>query len=360
MWLRDSSAQVNHYIPMAKSDPEIAEMIKKIIKKQFQYIAIDPYANAFNESANGHGHINDKPRPIPWVWERKYEIDSLCYPIKLLYRYWKAVGDRSIIDNVFRVIMKTILELWKTEQNHTKNSCYTMSRKGNGEDEACCLNPTKYTGMTWSGFRPSDDSCVYGYLVPSNMFAAVVLGYAAEMLGECEMTDDILKLKKDIETGIEKYAVVEHEKFGKVYAYEVDGFGNYLLRDDANIPSLLSIPYLGYKTADDDIYKNTRKLLLSEENPFYYKGKYASGIGSPHTPKDYIWHMALIMQGITSDCEKEKKEILNMLQNTDAGTGYMHEGFNCNNPSEYTRPWFTWPNALLCEFLEQCIEEDII
>lgn len=363
MWLRDSSAQVNHYIRLAK-DPEIAEMIKKVIRRQFKYIVTDPYANAFNETANGRGHTTDRPVQIPWVWERKYEIDSLCYPVKLLYKYYKATGDRSVIDGGFPVVMKLIAEIWKTEQNHFEKSAYRFIRNTSNENDTISNNgmgsKVAYTGMTWSGFRPSDDGCVYGYLVPSNMFASAVLGYAAEMLGECELTGELLKLKSEIESGIEKYAVTEHEKFGRVYVYETDGLGNYLLRDDANIPSLLSIPYLEYEKTDYEIYKNTRNLILSKENPYYFEGKYAKGIGSPHTPKGYIWHMALIMQGLTADDPSEKRRILKYLETTDAGTGYMHEGFDADNPEVFTRKWFTWPNSLLCEFVDKCIDEDII
>lgn len=362
MWLRDSAAQVNHYLSLA-GDPDIAQIIKKVILKQFQYIVIDPYANAFNESANGHGHADDLPAPIPWVWERKYEVDSLCYPIKLLYKYWRATGDRSIIENEFKIVLKTILSLWKTEQYHNEKSFYgyvsELVINGNIESDNFDLYPTGYTGMTWSGFRPSDDACIYGYLVPSNMFAATVLGYAAEMLEDGSLKDEALTLKAQIEEGIEKFAVVEHKTFGKVYAYEVDGMGNYVLRDDANIPSLLSAPYLEYEKLDPEIYANTRRLLLSKENPHYFEGKFAKGIGSPHTPEGYIWHMALIMQGLTSESREEKLEILSMLERTDGGTGFMHEGFLADDPTIFTREWFTWPNSLLCEFIEKCIEEDI-
>lgn len=363
MWLRDSSAQVNHYLKLA-GDPQIANMLKRVVEKQFWYILIDPYANAFNECANGHGHVFDRPTPIPWVWERKYEIDSLCYPVKLLYKYWRATGDRSIIDGNFPIVLKTIMKLWKTEQYHNEQSYYGYISEGvlNGEYESdkYDMHPVNYTGMTWSGFRPSDDPCIYGYLVPSNMFAATVLGYAAEMLGECDLAKEALELKAQIEDGIEKYGIIEHEKYGKVYAYEVDGFGNYVIRDDANIPSLIAAPYLEYEKLDLEIYENTRKVLLSAENPFYFEGKFAKGIGSPHTPDGYIWHMALIMQGLTSKDEAEIREILKMLENSDADTGHLHEGFFADDPTIFTREWFTWPEALFCEFVDKCIEEGII
>lgn len=362
MWLRDSAAQVNHYVRLAE-DKEVAEIIKKVILKQFQYIVTDPYANAFNESANGRGHTTDRPYQIPWVWERKYEVDSLCYPIKLLYRYWKRTHDNSIIENELPVVMRTIVNVWKTEQYHDEMSSYNFIRHiGDSKlqkNNTLC-GSVKYTGMTWSGFRPSDDSCTFGYLIPSNMFASVVLKYAAEMLGECELSKEILELKQQITDGIEKYGTFEHEKYGKVYSCEVDGFGNRMVMDDANIPSLISAPYLGYLTAEDEIYRNTRRMLLSRDNPYYFEGKFAKGIGSPHTEQNFIWHLALSMQGLTSNDKGEMSQILDMLINTDADTGFMHESFNPNNPKEFTRPWFTWSNSLFCEFAEKCLEESIV
>jgi len=204
-----------------------------------------------------------------------------------------------------------------------------------------------YTGMTWSGFRPSDDACQYGYLVPSNMFAVVVLGYLDEIAREVLVNEQLsaraIKLQGEIRAGIEQHATVEHPKFGTIYAYETDGLGNYNLMDDANVPSLLSVPYLGYLSLDDPIYQNTRKFILSSSNPYYYSGKCAAGIGSPHTPPRYIWHIALAIQGLTAQSPGEKREILEIMARTDGGTGFMHEGFFVDDAHQYTREWFSWP-----------------
>lgn len=364
MWLRDSSAQVNHYIPLAK-DPQVAEIIRAVLETQFRFIMTDPYANAFNAEANGHGHTEDIPRNPPWVFERKYEIDSLCYPLRLCYRYWKATGDRSVIDRHLTEVMEQILQVWRTEQHHTEQSSYRFTRKDCPYQDTLhhngMGNPVAYTGMTWSGFRPSDDACTYGYLIPSNMFAVVVLGYAAEMLGSNHpLTTEILVLQEQIDAGIRKYGIVEHPLYGKVYACEVDGQGNYLLMDDANIPSLISQPYLGYTDLKDPVYRQTRKMLLSRENPYYYEGTCARGIGSPHTPPRYIWHLALSMQGLTSESRDEMQQILHMLETCDGGTGHMHEGFFADNPGDYTREWFTWSDSLFCEFVDRCIAENIL
>ena len=368
MWLRDSTAQVTHYIPLSK-DPEMAEIIEGVIRRQFKYIKIDPYANAFNKEPNGKGHISDLPKQGPWVFERKYEVDSLCYPIRLLYLYWKESGQEGFIKEQLEEVARIIVEQWKTEQYHFEKSPYlfirpdyteawdTIHNEGKG-------NPVAYTGMTWSGFRPSDDGCQYGYLTASEMFAVTVLGYMSEMLravcGNEALAKECDLLKQQIDKGIQNYCIVEHEKYGKIYACETDGMGNYSMIDDANIPSLLSIPYIGYSDVTDEIYQNTRKFLLSAENPYYFEGKYAKGIGSRHTPKNYVWHMALVMQGMTATDKKEKLEILNMITDTDADTGYLHEGFHVDDPYVYTREWFTWPNSLFAEFVEQCVDQHIL
>ena len=364
MWLRDSSAQVNHYIPLSK-DPEVAALLRGVLQKQFAFILTDPYANAFNPLPNGQGHTDDRPKNQPWVFERKYEVDSLCYPIRLCYRYWKATGDQTLIDSQLEDVMRTILRVWQTEQHHMERSPYRFFRTGCPYQDTIhnegMGNPVAYTGMTWSGFRPSDDACTYGYLIASNMFAVVVLGYAAEMLGaEHPMHDEIMHLRAQIQAGIQEYGIVEHSKYGKVYACKVDGNGNHLLMDDANIPSLISMPYLDYAGTDDPIYRQTRKMLLSKDNPYYYEGTYAKGIGSPHTPKQYIWHLALSMQGLTSDCDEECLALLHMLETSDGDTGYMHEGFLADDPHVFTRPWFTWSDSLFCEFVDTCIEKHIV
>ena len=362
MWLRDSAPQVDHYIPLA-GDPEVASIVRRVVEKQFKYVLIDPYANSFNPAPNGEGHITDIARNGPWVFERKYEIDSLCYPLWLCYRYWKATGDNTVLAQLPAVV-ETVLGVWRTEQHHVEKSPYRFTRTDCPYQDTIHNNgmgaPVAYTGMTWSGFRPSDDACTYGYLIPSNMFAVVVLGYAAEMLGDHPLAAEALALREEISEGLKKFATVEHPVHGTVYACEVDGMGNYLLMDDANIPSLISAPYLGYTTTDDPIYRNTRKMLLSSDNPYYYEGKCAKGIGSPHTPPHYVWHMALAMQGMTSDNKEEMKAILDMLTTCDGGTGYMHEGFHVDDPTVFTRPWFTWPDSLFCEFVNKCMDEGIV
>lgn len=357
MWLRDSSAQVVHYLPFLKEYPILKDMVKGLIARQAKYIHIDPYANAFNEEENGNCWEKDITEYNPWNWERKYEIDSLCYPVWLMEQYVKNTGEADIFTPEVKTAFRDILDVWKREQHH-EESAYsfirvncppsdTLSCEGKGE-------PVGYTGMTWSGFRPSDDACKYGYLIPSNMFASVVLGYMEKFLREQyqdeAMAEEAAALKAQIEEGIQKYGVVEDEVYGKMYAYETDGLGNYNLMDDANVPSLLSLPWLAYCDKDDPIYKNTRDFVLSKKNPYYYEGSCAKGIGSPHTPDQYIWHIALTMQGLTSDDSQEREELLKTLLATDAGCEVMHEGFHCEKPEAFTREWFAWANSLFALF----------
>ena len=369
MWLRDSTAQVTHYLPLTKDDPEIRSIIRGLIVRQLACIRIDPYANAFNIESNGHGHTEDVPKNDPWVWERKYEIDSLCYPFRLAYLYCKQSGDTSIIDEDFIATAKTVVDLWITEQHHFEKSPYTFRRfhtrwidtlQNGGKGY-----PVNFTGMTWSGFRPSDDSCTFGYLIASNMFASVVLKYMDELLSEQGIDDEefltkIRNLREEIEYGIRTYGTYLHPKYGRIFACETDGFGNYVLADDANVPSLLSAPYLGYCDVNDPVYVNTRKFILSSDNPFFFSGKEGAGVGSPHTPKNFIWHIALSMQGLTSTDPEEIKSLIDLLVATDADTGYMHEGFNADDASDFTRPWFAWSNSIFAEFVEFALDKGVI
>lgn len=359
MWLRDSAAQVRPYLILTRDDPDMADMIEGLIRRQMDCILLDPYANAFNDSPSGKGHHDDLTEMCPWLWERKYEIDSLCYPIQLSYLLWKNAGRTSQFDETFIRAVRLILSLWRTEQRHETNSPYTFQRLNCPPTDTLTRDGkgslTGYTGMTWSGFRPSDDACTYGYLVPSNMFAVVVLcdltEIALEVLQDAALASDAEALAKEIDRGIQEFGTYDHPEYGRIYAYETDGLGNFNLMDDANVPSLLSIPYLGYAGSEDPVYQNTRRFILSKENPYFYQGEAAEGIGSPHTPERHIWPIALAMQGLTTSDRAEKARMLHLLETTDAGTGLMHESFCADDPFRFTRPWFSWANMMFCELL---------
>lgn len=357
MWLRDSAAQLRPYIFLAKENEEIRELIAGLVRRQFMCITIDEYANAFNEAPNGACWEKDDPNQNPWVWERKFEVDSLCYPLQLAYLLWKNTGCTTQFEGDFQVGVEKILEVFTTEQYHEEKSHYrfnrnngyyrdTLSRDGKG------ALVKSGTGLIWSGFRPSDDACTYGYLIPSNMFAVVALGYLEEMEREIfhneELAERAKALKEEVQEAIETIGKTFTEEFGMVYAYETDGYGMYNLMDDANVPSLLAMSYLGYE-GEPEVSSNTRRFLLSEANPFYFKGDKAAGIGSPHTPSNYIWHIAMAIQGLTSETREEKLEILKNMAATTGGKGVMHEGFCCEDDSKFTRAWFSWANAMYAE-----------
>jgi uncharacterized protein len=333
-WLRDSSAQVRPYLYFA-SDPAVASLIRAVIARQAKYIRIDPYANAFKE---------DYARPIH---ERKYELDSLAYPIILAWTYWKQTGDKSIFTHDFSLAMDKVLDTLTTEQDHAKNSKYTF--------DTLSGNKVKHTGMIWTGFRPSDDPCKYNYLIPSEMMAVVALSDLHEIERDVYLDPKkaarVHDMRKQIQDGIQNYGIVSVPKFGYIYAYEVDGLGGINLIDDANIPSLLSAPYLGYGKAGDPIYQNTRRYILSKANINFAVGTIGSGIGSEHTPHGYIWPLALIMQGLTASTDQERQLVLKELLASDPGDHLLHESFDPNQPKTFTRVDFGWPNALFSEFM---------
>ena len=360
MWLRDSTAQVMPYVPLAACDADVRRLVRGLIQRQAQYIHIDPYANAFNRSPGRHGSPDDIPAPDPWVWERKFELDSLCYPLTLCHAYWSATKDDAAFDGAVHEAVWIIVQLLRREQDHDHGSPYTFERphpwapqdtlpfSGRG-------TRTNWTGMVWSGFRPSDDACTFGYLIPANMFAVVSLGMLATLAQDVFRDDELRReaksLASDIDFGIQTYGIVEHPRLGRVYAYETDGFGNYTLMDDANVPSLLSIPYLGYRSRTDPTWESTRCFVLSGDNPFYTTGRMARGVGSPHTPAGYVWPLALTIQGMSAADSSEQADVLRMLVASSAGTGLMHESFDPNDPHRFTRPWFAWANSLFAQFV---------
>ncbi len=360
MWLRDSAAQVRPYLLAAAHDEQTGNLLAGVLRRQLEGVILDPYANAFNESASGQGHQDDLTEMSPWVWERKYEVDSLCAPLQLGYWLWRVTGRTDHLNDRFRLAAARILETWRVEQHHGTRSGYSFRRpkpylpsdslSGDGRGA-----PVGFTGLTWSGFRPSDDACDYGYLIPANMLAVVSLGYleriAADVLHDPTLELEAQVLKASIEDGLQRYGRVHHPEFGEVYAYEVDGLGGANLMDDANVPSLLSAPYIGYTSASDPLYRRTRAMLLSSTNPHFHAGIAAQGIGSPHTPGRNIWPISLCIQGLTSTDQAERLELLEMLLRTDAGTGYMHESFDVDNPNVFTRDWFAWANSLFAEFV---------
>ena len=366
MWGRDSGAQVWPYLQFANKDKNLKKMIKGVILRQFHNISFDPYANAFNRypDPNG-GWMKDDCGMKPELHERKYEIDSLCYPLRLAYQYWKVTGDASIFDDLWIDVCQKVLKTFKEQQRKNGRGPYKFLRVTDRQLDTVNNGgwgaPVKPIGLIASVFRPSDDATTLLFLVPSNFMAVTTLKKMADVLTTVNHQPALAKecndLANEVHNALMKYAIYNHPKYGKIYAYEVDGFGNQLLMDDANVPSLLAMPYLGDVSLDDPIYQNTRRFVWSDDNPYFFKGKAGEGIGGPHIGYDMAWPMSIMMKAFTSTDDKEIKDCIQMLMDTDADTGMIHESFNVNNASDYTRPWFAWQNTLFGELILKLVDE---
>lgn len=366
MWLRDSSAQVWPYLQLLKQDKELQLLVAGLINRQAQCILLDPYANAFNDGPKGsYWETDNTQHMIKELHERKWEIDSLCYPIRVAYYYWLLTGDTSVFDTDWHNAMQLVVKTFKEQQRKDGLGPYSFTRDCDRPTDSQINGgfgaPVKPVGLIVSAFRPSDDATQYGFLIPSNMFAVVSLRQLAEIenkvYGNADFAGQCLDLASEVDEAIQKYGVVNHPVAGKIYAFEVDGFGNSLCMDDANVPSLLGAPYLGYCKVDDALYQNTRKFVWSDNNPYFFKGKAGEGIGGPHVGLDYAWPMSIIMKGLTTGDAAELKECLTLLRNTDADTGFMHESFHVDNPAKFTRSWFAWTNTLFGELIVKIYHE---
>ena len=359
MWLRDSGAQVWPYLRLAKEDEHLRKMLAGVLMRQLRCVAIDPYANAFNKGPTGSKWESDITEMTPWLHERKWEVDSPCYVLRLAYGYWKATGDTSVFGEEWLQAVRTILKTFREQQRFDGLGPYSfMRRTPRGKDTKSWGGfgaPVKPCGLICSSFRPSDDATVLEFLVPSNFFAVSALRWAAEILaGPCKekkLARECTALADQVADALKKYAVVEHPKYGKIYAYEVDGFGSSILMDDANVPSLLSLPYLGCVSPDDEIWQNTRRFVLSTDNPCYFEGKALKGVGGPHIGLGWVWPMSIIMQAFTSTDDAEIRDCIRTLLSIDAGTGFMHEGVWKDDPAKFTRSWFAWANTLFGELI---------
>lgn len=366
MWLRDSSAQVWPYLPLMKDDRELQLLIAGLINRQAACILIDPYANAFNDGPKGSYWETDHTQQMAKeLHERKWEIDSLCYPIRLAYHYWKHTQDTSVFSSDWHKAMELVIRTFKEQQRKEGLGPYSFTRDCDRPTDSQINNgwgaPVKPVGLIVSAFRPSDDATQYGFLIPSNMFAVVSLRQLAEIEETVYRNEAFAKTCKDladeVDAAIQKYGIVNHPVCGRIYAFEVDGFGNALCMDDANVPSLLAAPYLGYCPFKDAIYQNTRNMIWSDNNPYFFKGKAGEGVGGPHIGLGYIWPMSIIMKAFTTDNAEEIRHCLKMLRDTDGGTGFMHESFNAEDASNFTRSWFAWANTLFGELILKTLQE---
>jgi meiotically up-regulated gene 157 (Mug157) protein len=364
MWLRDSSAQVWPYLPLAARDAALRELIEGVIRRQTRCLLIDTYANAFMADLNApplSWSTQDATEMKQGVGERKYELDSICYPIRLAHGYWRHTGDTKPFDASWRKAMGLVVQTMLDQQRKHGDGPYHFQRVSESPTETLAEhgygNPVKPVGLIASGFRPSDDACVFPFLVPSNLFAVTSLRQLAEM-AHAILHDDALAnraqaLAAEVEAALRLYAVAQTSQ-GAIWAYEVDGFGGQLLMDDANVPSLLGLPYLS-SSPDAGLYARTRAFVWSERNPWFFKGSAGEGIGGPHEGRNMIWPMSQMVYALTAGegvgSGEAIRRALQMLKASSAGTGFMHESYNKDDCKEYTRPWFAWANTLFGELI---------
>ena len=358
MWLRDSAAQVWPYLPLARTDASLRSLIAGVIRRQCDGILLDPYANAFYRDPVLGYWKTDLTLMLPGVHERKWELDSLAYFLRLSHAYWTTTGDLSPFDDTWRRAVTAMFALLRVEQSvgddpsRSPYSFQRMAGKYLGSHSSKVRTPN--CGLIRCSFRPSDDMVKLPFLVPANAMIAVALRDVSTLLASLhldELATEAHAQSDTITRALEKHAVVNHPVHGEIWAYEIDGYGAAYLMDDSNVPSLLSLPYLGFCAPDDARYLRTRAFVLSADNPHYVTGTAASGIGSPHTGPHTIWPMSLSMQGLTAISDDEILTCLRQLKSTHAGTGFMHESFNADDPSSFTRPWFAWANTLFGELL---------
>ena len=351
MWIRDSTWQVLPLLQM-NPDDEVAEIVASISKRQARFLKIDPYANAFNDSASGNCWHRDFPSQSPWVFERKFELDSWSTFLELAITLYEQVEYYDHLDENFWSVSAELLRLARAEQNHDPKS-YRFFRENSPEADYLSHDgygaPVAYTGLVWSGFRPSDDRCVYGYHIPANAhFAATLkrLAPVARRFGHAEIASEASALANEIREAV----LVSAKPLGR-FPYEIDGLGNALFMDDPNVPSLLALPKLGFCSNTDATYFATRNWLLSDNHEFFVSEFGFDGLASEHTPTNWIWPISMAIIGLTSTEDGLAIEMLEQLESSDGQTGNMHESFNPSNPAQFTRSWFSWADMTYVELV---------
>lgn len=359
MWLRDSSAQVWPYLPLAVKDRPLRDLLEGVIRRQTRCLLIDPYANCFMADLNApplEWSRTDATEMKQGVGERKYELDSLCYPIRLAHGYWKKTGDTTPFDSAWKLAMQTVLNTMRVEQRKDGHSPYHFQRAAANPTDSLVNgvgNPMRPIGLIASAFRPSDDACLFPFLVPSNLFAVTSLRQLAAManniLGDARMAKEASALADEVAAALQQHAIVPTSA-GTIWAYEIDGYGGRALMDDANAPSLLSLPYLD-SSPDAALYERTRSFVWSAQNPWFFRGSAGEGIGGPHIGRDSIWPMAQILYALTSNSTVQIASTIQMVKASAAATGFIHESYNRNNSGIFTRAWFAWANTLFGELI---------
>lgn len=352
MWLRDAAHQVWPYLRFAAQDEPLRRLLAGVIHQQSDHLLADPYANAFEQAPGLSPWADDITTAHPLVHERKWELDSPCAWMRLSVGYWRATGDLQTFDRHWRAALHAVLQVLRTEQGSGSHSAYRFQRRTLNPLDTLALGgagwPSAAGPLVRSAFRPSDDACTLPFHVPSNFFAMACLRSLAPLLAaldEAALGEAAGVLAREIQSGLDALPVP--------WPYETDGFGGAICFDDANLPSLLALPWLGACSADDPRYRATRAAVLSRANPFFFEGRAAQGVGSPHTGAGRIWPLAIIVRALTSTGDGEIRGCLAQLLRCHAGTGFMHESFDAEEPALYTRGWFAWANSMFGELVLQ-------
>jgi len=363
MWLRDSSAQLWSYLGVARDDPQLCLLMRGLIARHARCVLIDPYANAFSRDLAVKAPLpwaaNDQTEMKPGVAERKWEVDSLAHVLRFACGYWRATGDATPFGPVWWQAMQAVVDTFRTQQRMTAPGPYRFLRNSDSPIDTLAGDgwgaPTRKIGLIHTMFRPSDDACAYPFNIPANFLAAHSLGELAGMAraigGKAEFADTCDALAGQITRALVRHGTVTGSAGIPVLAYEIDGFGNALCMDDANIPGLLSLPYLGCVASDDPLWQATRAQILSSDNPYFYRGRVAEGIGGPHVGPGMIWPMGIVMRAMTSRDDGEIVQCLAALKRSSNGSGFMHESFDADDAGRFTRPWFAWVNGLFGELI---------
>ena len=362
MWLRDSSAQVWPYLRLALKDARLRILLEGVIRRQTRMILLDPYANAFTRETTDpplSWAAGDRTEHRPGVAERKWEIDSLCFPIRLAYGYWQATGRCGTVRramargrgrdsaHLHRAAAQAVARAvqFPAQGRVTLRHAGAFGIRQPGAAERHDLQHVPPVGrcLHFSALRAGKSFRCQG----SGQLAEL----AAHAAQDTALAARASALSDEVAQATAQHGRVKHPHHGEIWAYEVDGYGSQLLMDDANAPGLVSLAYLGICPTSDAVYQRTRAFALSDANPYFFRGTAAEGVGGPHIGLNSIWPMSIMYRAFTSTDDAEIRQCLRWLRDTTAGTGFMHESFNKDDPSKFTRSWFAWANTLFGELM---------
>ena len=368
LWLRDSAAQLRPYLHLVRGDGQLTRLYRGLIRRHARCVLIDPYANAFTRDPASTSGLDwsrtDRTEMKPGVAERKWELDSLCYVLRLAHDYWQASGDTEPFDAAWAEAAQTIVATFKAQQRVTSPGPYRFQRRSEQPTETTLAGigvPTRKTGLIHSAFRPSDDACTFPCNIPGNLFAVATLRELAQMAGavlrDPALSAEALALADEVEQAVYKHGTMRLPDGRQVFAYETDGYGNHLFMDDANLPSLLGLAYLRCVAPDNPLWRTTAAAVWSEDNPWFFRGTAAEGVGGPHIGEGQVWPMGIIVRALSSSDEAVIAGALKTLRNTHAGTGFIHEAFDKDDPAKFTRTWFAWTNGLFGELVVKVADQ---